>query len=115
MQAGSLPKLFADEIAAVSVPGPPKQLGLGKRKGNMFQIWRVSEDVLVTLLEVSTCVMRVWMICAVGPIKVLLLIVYVQGLTRSYVSREVSTLVMTEGPRLFYVSNSDACCEVEFG
>ena len=81
----------------------------------MFQIWRVSENVFVTLLEVPTCVMKVWMISVVGPIKVLLLTVYVQGLTRSYVSRDVSTLVMTEGPRLFCVSNIDACCEVEFG
>ena len=55
------------------------------------------------------------MISVVSPIKVLLLTVYVQRLTRSYVSRDVSTLIMMEGPMISCVSNSDACCEVEFG
>ena len=114
VQAGSLPKLFADDSSCVRSRAA-EIAGTREEKRNMFQIWRVSENVLVALSEASTCVMRVWMISVVGPIKVLLLTVYVQGLPRSYVSRDVSTLVMKEGPRLFCVSNSDACCEIEFG
>ena len=78
----------------------------------MFQIWRISQGVLVTLLEVRYESLDD--LCGWSN-QSTIFDLYFQGLTRSYVPRDVSTLVMTEGPRPFCVTNSNAFCAVDFG